>query len=224
MLSAEGLRLAAIEVLCPTSALLADAGFPTLAGSRIFDSKAAPVSEIDARLDYQPVASLYTRETVSQPRGDASDADDFSVRSILEIVAELATVVADGDQEPFVDAVAEGDAQARLTLAAFTAQIRWLLLHSEAGGLFRRFNIEIERIEEETHAIPNLGLRWQRVFLRIHASIPQDRFSDDGGLPEPLKKPGCGVAGRFLREGEADRVGGSLCWSATDSARSGRCL
>lgn len=186
MLSAEALRLAAIEVLTPTAALAAGSGLPTLAGRNVFDSQAAPLNVIDRAKDFTPVCSVYTREAGAVSRGDATDADDLEARCVLEIVAELASVSRD-DAGEFVDAIAVADPYARLRLAALAAQIRWLLLHAEAGQIFRNLFIRIDRVEEEGHAVPELGLRYQRIFMRFHVVVPQDRFSDAGGLPEPVK-------------------------------------
>lgn len=33
--------------------------------------------------------------------------------------------------------------------------------------------------------MPQLGLRWQRVFLRFHLVVPEDQFVDGAGLPAP---------------------------------------
>ena len=58
MLSAEAARLAAIEVLSPTAANLAGGPFPTLAGNRIFDSRAIALHEIDEALSYVPAITV----------------------------------------------------------------------------------------------------------------------------------------------------------------------
>lgn len=186
MFSAEAARLAAIEVLSPTAANVAGSGFPTLAGHNVFDSRAAPLNAIDRTRDFTPVCALYTTEAHAVARGEAADLDDHEARCVLEIVAELAAVSQD-DQGEFADAIAEADPKARMTLAAFVAQIRWLLLHADAGELFRSLVVRVERVEEEAHAVPQFGLRFQRVFLRFHLVVPQDRFSDAGGLPEPAR-------------------------------------
>src|SRR5690606_18824821 len=159
---------------------------PTLAGQNVFDSLAAPLGAIDEAKTYTATCSVYTREAGAAPRGEATDADDLEARCVLEIVAELSAIVRDREGE-FVDVEAVADPRARLTLAALAAQIRWLLLHADAGGLFRDLVIRVERVEEEGHAVPELGLRYQRIFLRFHVVVPQDRFSNAGGLPEPVK-------------------------------------
>lgn len=186
MFSAEAVRLAAIEALSPTAANLGQGAFPTLAGGNVFDSRAAPLNAIDAGRDYTPVIAVFTREAQAAPRGEATDQYDYEARTVLEFVVELAAVSEDSDGA-YVDAIAENDPRARVKLAALVAQIRWVLFHSEAGALFRRLVIRVERIEEEGHAVPEFGLRFQRVFLRFHLVIGQDVFSDDGGLPEPAR-------------------------------------
>lgn len=188
MLSADALRLAAIEVLRPTVAVEAGEGFPTLAAHRVFDSRAAAVGDLDDRSPsgYTPTLSIYSHSSRITRRADAAAPDDNECEAVLEIVAELATVQRDGEGE-FVDAVAGGDADARLVLGALTAQVRFLLEFSQGGRLFRRAGIGVRRIDEETFAVPDLGLRWHRVTMRVTAAIPDDRFDlEAGGLPEPL--------------------------------------
>lgn len=189
MLSAEALRLAAHEVLCPTTAVMSGVGFPTLAQHRVFDSRAAAVAEIDGRdqRGYTPVLSLYTQESAIVRRGEAADEGDNECQTVLLVVAELAVVSRD-DAGEFADALAGSDPDARLVLAALTSQVRFLLEFSQGGFLFRSTGIAVRRIEEETFAVPSMGLRWHRVTMRVTAAIPDDEFDADmGGLPEPVK-------------------------------------
>lgn len=186
MFTAEAVRLAAVEALSPTAANETGGGFPTLAGRHVYDSRAARLNEIERGKDFVPCIAVYTREAGSAPRGEATDSGDFECRTVLEFVAELATISRDDDGD-FVDALAEEDPKARLTLAALVSQIRLALFEREAGELFRSLVVRTERVEEEAHAVPQLGLRYLRVFLRLHLVIRQDRFSDEGGLPEPVK-------------------------------------
>lgn len=186
MLAAEALRLAAIEVLCPTAAVLAGEGFPTLAGSRVFDSRAAALEDLDrhAPNDYTPVLSLYTPENGFALRANAAAADDTVADAVLDIVAELAVATNDGDGM-IADAMAATDPEARLVLAALCSQVRYALDYSVAGRLWRALVNHIIRWEEQTFGVPELGLRWQRVKIRIHCEIRDDDFTD-AGLPEPI--------------------------------------
>lgn len=188
ILSAEAARLAAIEVLRPTTAV---GSFPTLAGARVFDSRAAALNDLDdepgGRPDYTPVLALYTHSADGGSRGDAADIGDNGCTTVLEIVGELAVIASD-DDGAYLDAMAGDDPEARLVLAALMAQVRNALLYSEAGILFRRMAIKCQRIDAETHAVPELGLRFQRMFMRMTLQVPDDEFTDDGGLSGPIKR------------------------------------
>lgn len=187
MFSAEAMRLAAIEVVTPFSAIEAGTGFPTLAGRHAYDSRAASVGDLDATLAYTPVLSFYTASARAVARADAADIDDQECEAVLEIVAELAVAAKDEDGE-FADALAGDDPEARLVLAALTAQVVFLLCQSQSGHLFRRFVLGIRRIEEEPFAVPQLGLRWQRTTIRLTCGVPGDIYDiADGGLPEPVR-------------------------------------
>jgi len=184
MLFAEAVRLAAIETLRPTSAVIAGTGFPTMAGSRVFDSRAARGPELDAIEVYTPTLSLYTVESSSIPRGSLSDASDRDVVAVIEIVAELSVREGENDTTP----LAESDPQARLALAALTAQARYLLEHAPSGSLFRRFGWSVRRIETKTMVLPELGLRLQSQTTRLVIECSDDDFSVGAGeLPEPMR-------------------------------------
>lgn len=185
MLSSEALRLTAVEALCPTAAAISGEGFPTLAKARVFDSRAAALEDLDrdAPEGYTPVLSLYTPEAGFSLRGPAAAVDDTIADAALDVVAELAVAVDDGDGM-IADAVAATDPQARIILAALCSQVRYVLQYSESGALWR-YIVRDVRYEEQTFAVPELGLRWQRVRMRFHCGICDDDFSVPG-LPEPL--------------------------------------
>lgn len=187
MLSADAMRLAAIEVLTPYAALVAGTGFPTLAGKNVFDSRAAALGELDGEKAYTPVLAIYTGSAKATLRGDAAEIDDAESEAVLEIVAELA-VAAVQDGEEFADAMASEDPEARMVLSALTSQVIFHLCHSEAGYLFRRFILNVRRIEVEPHALPQLGLRWQRNTIRIVCGLLGETYDiAAGGLPEPVR-------------------------------------
>jgi hypothetical protein len=186
MLSAEAARLAALEVLCPAAALAGDEPFPTIAGARVFDSRAAAIQDLDPNAAFTPVLALYTADSSTVARGDAAALDDTDARTVLEVVAELAVGATDDDGTPFADALPGKDWEARLTLAALCAQVRAMLSTDERGWLFRRFVRQVNRITEETFAIPEIGARWHRVTMRFDLSIDDDDFTA-GGMPEPAR-------------------------------------
>lgn len=200
MFSAEAMRLAAIEVVTPFAAITAGSGFPTLAGKRAYDSRAASVGDLDEKLPYTPVLSFFTANARATLRGDAAEIDDQECEGVLEVVAELAVNATDNDGV-FADALAGDDPEARLVLAALVAQVIFLLCYSEAGYLFRQSILNIRKIEEEPFALPQLGLRWQRTTIRLTCGLPADRFDiDQGGLPEPVKSLAASLpAGSYAR-------------------------
>ncbi len=187
MLSAEALRLAAIEVLRPTAAMQTGTGFPTLAREHVLDSRAASLHDLDLSAPYTPTLALYSPAGRSTRRGPHSDAMDTEAMATLEIVAELSTQIVDNVNGNFADAmeIADTDAKARLVLSALCAQVRYMLEWSPTGAIFRRIAVRIIGVSEETHAVPQLGLRWSRVFLTYSCEVPDDDFSTSG-LPEPL--------------------------------------
>lgn len=195
MLAAEAVRLAAIEVLCPTAALVADSGYPTLAEKRVFDSEAPSLRGLDDK-SYKPTLALYTVESGARLRGPASDAYDREADVTIDIVAEL-SVIRRENGEDFADAaengetfagVADSDANGRLVLAALTAQVRYLLEHAPSGHLFRRIATSIPRVEVRTFAVPELGLKWHRQTIRLHCLVDDDDFEVTAGeLPEPCR-------------------------------------
>lgn len=186
MLTAEAARLAALEVLCPTSAIAADAGYPTLAGSRVFDSRLVGIDDLDPDAKFTPVLAVFTSDTSSAPRGEAASYGDNAAQCALEIVVELAVASTDEDGAPFADAMPADDWDARLVLAALCGQVRRLLEFDERGYLFRRFVRQILRWDEEAFAVPQLGARWHRVTMRATLSLPDDEFTEAAGLPGTL--------------------------------------
>lgn len=187
MLAAEAVRLLTVELLRPTG-IPEGGNFPTLAGHRVYDSRSATLTELDAERDYTPVLGVYTHESTVEAAGPASGFSDTEASVILYVVAELATSTSDGSgSSPFVDAMAGSDAEARLVLAALVGQVRRILQFSAAGAEWRVLVKQVLQVEEKTHTIPEFGLRWQRVFSAYKLAVKDDDFDmSRPGLPEPL--------------------------------------
>lgn len=187
MLAAEALRLAAVETLCPYTAIVADAGYPTLARHRVIDSRAVAVEDLDRNQAYTPVLALYTPDSGSKLRGLLADASDTEADATLDIIGELAVSDHDTDGE-FAAAMAETDPKARLVLAAMMSQARYVLTHSQKGFVFRRICKQVTNTEYQTFAVPQLGLRLHRITMRMHCEIRDDDFDvAPGELPEPMR-------------------------------------
>lgn len=197
-IAAEVARLAAVECLAPTAALLAETGFPTLAAGRVFDSRAAAVA--DLRPDgYLPSLALYTRKAESARRGSGQGSASRFGRTQIEIVAEL-SVIQEDENGAYADALLAGtDPQARIQLAALCAQVRHLLLDASGGMLFRRAVMAVEGIDFEPFAVPELGLRWHRTVMVWDCLIPDDDWGSHGGLPQPASA----LINQFPAESEA---------------------
>ncbi|OLP56821.1 hypothetical protein BJF92_12175 [Rhizobium rhizosphaerae] len=189
MLSAEAVRLLAVETLLPTASL-PDGPFPTMARGRVLDSRPAAIADLDRAAPYTPVVSLYTPESGARLRGPHAPAGDTEADCILDVVCELAVVASDPQSgaPDYVAAMAETDPTARLVLAALAAQVRHLLERSAAGGPWRRIVRQVREIEIKTYGVPEYGLRWHGMVLRFHLSIPDDDFDLAGGLPQPLRQ------------------------------------
>jgi hypothetical protein len=208
MLSVEALRLVTMEVLRPHAAVVAKAGFPTVAGPRVYDSQEIPLQAIDPDRQYTPVIGLYSGDASSTPRGEASDFTDSDHRAVLDIVVELAIRAADDNGE-FADAMAANDPQARLVLSALCSKIRFLLQRSAKGVLWRKLVKRVVSCEAMPFAIPDLGLRFQRVTLRYTVELRDDCYDlDSGGLPEPLRSVAASLpAGSYAKEKLAELAG-----------------
>jgi hypothetical protein len=187
MLSAEAVRLLAIEALLPTASL-PDGPFPTLAGARVFDSRAAAITDIDAGAPYTVAISLYTPESGSKTRAPGAAMDDRVSDCVLDVVAELVTAVEGENGETYVEPLADGDATTRLVLAALVSQINHRLMLAAEGQAWRSLVRDVLEIEQKTVSVPEFGLRLQRVVTRFHLSIVEDDFDlVAGGLPQPMR-------------------------------------
>jgi len=186
MLFSTALRMAAIECLCPTAAIAAGTGFPTLAGSAVLDSQRPEMGDLDRSRKYTPVISIYSGEATSMLRGDLAASNDRAATATLEFVAELAEAVQADGGEVYAEAIVTSDQDARIVLDALVAQIRRTLEYSPAGVLFRMMRIGSPvKITSEPHIVPELDLRFCRTFVTMEFNMPDDVYSDTAGLPAP---------------------------------------
>ena len=186
-LSAEAFRLAAMEALCPTAARIAGSGFPTVAGGNVYDSRQIRIDELNEKA-WTPTLALYTPDSDASQRGALSGQDDMEATASLEIVGELAVAMRDNEGDFADAAVASGDPQARLILAALMAQVRYRLFLDPVGrALIKKIVLNVRKMDVKTFGIPELGLRYHRQTMRIDALVRDDDFAAaDGILPQPL--------------------------------------
>lgn len=208
MLAPEALRLVTMEVLRPHACVVSKTGWPTVAEGRVYDSQEIPLQALDADRKYTPVIALYSGDASISGRGEASDLEDVEHRAVLDIVVELAIRVSD-DQGDFADAMAGNDPQARLVLSALCSKIRFLLQRSVKGAAWRKLAKRVVSCEAMPFAVPDLGLRFQRVTLRYTVELSADIYDlDNGGLPEPLRSVAASLpAGSYAKAKLAELAG-----------------
>ena len=190
MLMAEAVRLAAIEILCPTAALLTEANYPTLAGSRVLDSRELKVNELEDHAPFTPVLALFSSTGRQENRGGVAGGLEYDSQCVLEVVGELAIAQTDPDDPEaglHTDALAGTDPEARLVLKAMLSQAKYRLEQSLEGSFFRRLVRSIRRVDEETFSVPELGMRWQRITHRYTLDIGDECFDDETGKPRALE-------------------------------------
>jgi hypothetical protein len=186
MLAADGLRLAAVELLCPTAALASGTGFPTMALSKVFDSRAVALDDLDAASDWTPVLSVYSEEASAELYGDLAPSTRGQAMASLVIEAEIAVRESD-ESGAFADA-AKSDADAKLMLGALCAQVRKRLVYDPAGNFLRRRLLKsVVKLTISPFSVPQLNLRWMRATMNFLCHVADDDFTDAAGLPEPLK-------------------------------------
>lgn len=209
MLAAETARLALIECLCPTAALATDTGYPTLAGSRIADSRGVAMQDLDPAQPYTPFVAVFSGPSSSDRRGEAAGLDDMGAHCVIDVVAELAVLETDKDGN-FADAMAGSDPEARLVLSALLAQIRRIAVHGEGGSLFRKAIKTVDRVEFVPFGYPDIALRFQRITMRLTCTVRDDDFTDAAGLPEPAKSIAAALPSGSYAKGKIDALAAML--------------
>ncbi|WP_323011116.1 hypothetical protein [Paracoccus sp. (in: a-proteobacteria)] len=214
MLAAAALRLAAIEALCPTAAVLSGTGFPTLAEHRVYDSVSISPDDLQSDAPYTPAISLYTEDTVVRRRGaTATSAIGFASADLI-IVAELAELARDEDGKVITnpdgsdatDAVINGDARMRLALEALTSQVRAVLVRAPSSAGLRRVMKAASEIRVQPYALPGYGVRFMRNVITISAEIADDRYDDAAGFPEPMRSVAADLPAGSYARAELDRL------------------
>lgn len=185
MLAAEALRLAAVEALCPTAALEADDGYPTLAGRNVFDSRQITVDEVDREAAWTPALSVFTEDVEIVRRGNAAPSTNGSASVDLIVTVELCRCSAD-ENPPDVEILDDGDPKARLFLGALCAQVRKALVYAPKGVAFRRLMAGVSTISIQPFSLPQYDLRLMCNVMTFRCDIADDKFTDAAGLPEPM--------------------------------------
>lgn len=187
MLSAEAMRLAAVEALAPTSAILAGGPFPTMAAEKVFDSQGIRFEDLADGVDFTPSIALYTDDSRVTRSGDGASSVTGFASATLTVVCELSVGITE-EGDPYADAMASNDPLARLTLGALCSQVRQTLVRGPTSEAFRRVVRSVDEIRTDQFALPDMGLRWMRNTMRFSCSIADDEFTDAAGLPQPIRR------------------------------------
>lgn len=177
-------RLGAVEALAPAAAIAAGAGFPTLAGGNVYDSRMLPLDAV--REDRStPIIAVYTETVKGEPRGPLYGSRDalFTVDLVLEI--DLAIRVKIGDEVGIMPA--DSDWEGELTLDFLAAQARRAIVDAVGKGVLLYVVKQIVDIEAYPMRLPDIGARLLRRTMRLRCAVDDDEWLPEGGLPEPLK-------------------------------------
>lgn len=187
MLAAAALRLAAVESLCPTGALAGTVPFPTLAKGRVFDSQMIGAEAIDPDEDYTPSLSIFTEDVHVERQGDVSTSMHGRATAKLIVIVELGCTQSEEGGDFVVVPYGEDDPRARMVLDALCAQVRLVLAYSPSGSIFRKIVGSVDNLRIEPFALPQFDIRWMRSTMTFSCMIRDDKFTDEPGLPEPLR-------------------------------------
>ena len=138
MLARAFLRICALEALRPTALLAADAGWPTLAGKYVSDSRIDPIDDDLSSDERRPIVAVYSEDGHLKK---VAQAGPVFYSGEVDLVFEISVVSkfpVDG-QEPVID-YADTDAATEAQLDALEDQIFWCLHYSPTGKLFRQMS------------------------------------------------------------------------------------
>lgn len=174
-LSRLALRLAAVEAIRPSAAVLANQPLPTIAGKLVFDSRIDPIDDLSTREQW-PVIVVYTEEDHAQG-GQASGGPEF--KRIIDLLFELSIVVrASGDQPgTFTAGTPATDSELESALDLMEAQILFALMYGPSGKIWRA--ITGRRVPEYTslpHRTSEEGVRLAMRSLRMKVQVDDEKF------------------------------------------------
>jgi hypothetical protein len=173
------LRLAALEALCPQSAIEANAGFPTYAGGNVFDTRLRPLTR-DEQRTMRYALSVYVNDDKAEPahRGGIPFKRTLGLDVVLMVIGA-------SNEEAMLEA----------HIDALDGQVRHALFYGAKGEPFRKlFGNLILGIESETERGAEEAMMSVTRTLRFECEVPDDQFdlnpasapSGAARIPEPL--------------------------------------
>lgn len=179
------LRLATVEGLRPTAAVVAGTGFPTIAGKQVLDSGIDPIEDL-APNQAQPVIAVYTEHDEGTQAGQKRGGPPFL--STIDLVFEFSVIVkvaSGSDPDVFTVGNPETDAELEASLDLLEAQIRFTLLYSPVGQIWR--NISHNKVQAPRsipHRTSEEGARLAKRTMTWKVELVDDCFD-----PAPLTAP-----------------------------------
>ncbi len=188
-LSRLALRLATVEALKPYAAVMADAGYPTLAGINIRDSLIDP-AEAKEIVETLPFCAVFTDDADGAAIGSAEDMADGTVETVtlgIEImlpVRETATESA---------TVAPTDARAEALLDLLETQISRTLQRARMDGPLRHVLLAFTARSSRPWRDPDSGMKLTARRIEMTARIRSEGDMPEAGtgldrLPSPLRE------------------------------------
>ena len=206
------LRLTTMEALRPSAVVAANGPFPTMAGTHVFDSRVAPISDVSPD-ERRPIAVVYTERDYYNP-GQRAGGPPFL--HLIDLVVQTSLVVRDTGAAEYTVGVPATDAELDASLDLFEAQILFCLVYGPTGALWRKLTgRRILDIQSAVHRDSEDGARLAERTMTIRVAVDEDEFDpapavDPAGLdrlPEPLRsivaELAAGAYGAALAQGLA---------------------
>jgi hypothetical protein len=182
------LRLAALEALCPQTAIEANTGYPTYAGVNVFDTRLRPLTRDEQRL-MRYALSVY----VNDDKAETAHRGGIPFKRTLGLEVVL-MVIGASNEEAMLEAHTD----------ALDGQVRYALLYGAKGFQFRQLTGNlILNIESETERGAEEAMMSITRVLRFECEVPDDQFdlnpesvaTGAARIPEPLFGVLAGLSG-----------------------------
>jgi hypothetical protein len=170
--------------------------WPTLAQDRLFDSRLAPLDDLDPD-DRKAVGVVYTDEDHSVETGQKSGGPPFKREVAVIIDLSMVAMLPTGDQAaPYAAGIPYIDSELEASIDAIEAQARFALFSGPTGKLFRDLTgLMITEIHSMPKRTSEESAPLSSRMLTIKAIVPDDHYdaapaaqpSGNDRLPEPLK-------------------------------------
>ena len=187
------LRAAAIEALCPWSAIQGGPS-PTIAGPRVYDSRQQPIDGL-SELETKPILIVYTEDDTSTPyEGGRKNSDEQIVQLVVEVmIAARGAVEVDnpdgtkGTIGTLVSPISDPQQEALLDLLEAAAR-RLLDTRNQApsSAALLAVAMEIRHIESQPQRADDKATRLAARTLKIQFKIKPDVWPKAPVLPVPI--------------------------------------